>query len=261
MPDTPADQQPPAGLKLDSTLSKGLVILEALAAAPGGLGVTELSRDLSLTKSTVFRLLQTLCAMGFARSTQDRRYEATLKTWQVGRRVVDNLNLRDLAADAMQMLSRESLETVYLGVPEGFSVIYIDKIDSQQPIRSWNPVGGAAPIQCVGTGKAILSVNYSQYRNALASRLTAYTDRSITSLAKLDADLQLAQKNGFAFDRGEFREGVIGFGAPICLPQGQAVAALGISMPEVNLRDGDLARLGKIVRQAADTVCARLASR
>ena len=72
-------------------------------------------------------------------------------------------------------------------------------------------------------------------------KLTPKKQSSITSLAKLDADLQLAQKNGFAFDRGEFREGVIGFGAPICLPQGQAVAALGISMPEVNLRDGDLA--------------------
>ncbi|MFU1476574.1 IclR family transcriptional regulator [Roseovarius sp. C7] len=247
--------------KLDSTLSKGLVILEALAAAPGGLGVTELSRDLALTKSTVFRLLQTLCAMGFARGTADRRYEATLKTWQVGRRVVDNLNLRDISAEAMQVLARESLETVYLAVPESRNVIYIDKIDSQQPIRSWNPVGGAAPIHCVGTGKAILSVNYTQYREALAGCLTAYTDRSITTLTQLDADVQLSQKNGFAFDRGEFREGVIGFGAPICLPQGQAVAALGISMPEVNLRDGDLARFGALVRAAANSVCARLAAR
>ena len=128
-----AEAKPP---KVDSTLSKGLQILEALAAGRGARGVSELSRDLGLTKSNVFRLLQTLTALGYVRPTEDKRYQATLKTWQVGRGVVENFNLRELAAQEMQMLSAETGEAIYLAVAEGLGIVYIDKIESTQPIRS-----------------------------------------------------------------------------------------------------------------------------
>lgn len=153
--DSDTDRSAPAP-KVDSTLSKGLMILEALAQSGGAKGVSELARELDLTKSNAFRLLQTLTHLGYVRHGEDRNYAATLKTWQIGRQVVDNLNLRDLAGPEMRWLSQETRETIYLAVPEEFSVIYIDKIDSLQPIRSWNRIGGEAPLHCVGTGKAIL---------------------------------------------------------------------------------------------------------
>lgn len=244
--------------KLDSTLSKGLQILEALAVAPAGRGVTELSDELGLTKSNTFRLLQTLSALGYARNNADRRYQATLKAWQVGRNVVERLNLREIAASEMQFLSRETLETIYLAVPEGLQVVYIDKIESQQPIRSWNQIGGTAPIYCVGTGKAIVAANYGAYRNALSGRLTAYTDRTITSLKRLDEDVALGRTRGYSVDNGEFRDSILSIGAPIFLPEGEVIAALGISVPEVNLRVGDVERFGGLVREAASAVSAKL---
>ena len=70
--------------KVDSTLSKGLAILENLAASQGSKGVTELSRELELTKSNTFRLLQTLNTLGYVKHLDDKTYAATLKTWQVG---------------------------------------------------------------------------------------------------------------------------------------------------------------------------------
>lgn len=256
------DEEPPAEEKqprVDSTLSKGLLILETLSGAARPMGVSELSRQLGLTKSNVFRLLQTLTVLGYVSPTEDKQYRATLKTWQVGRSVVENFNLREIAAPALALLSSETGETIYLAVLEGLNIVYIDKVDSLQPIRSWNPVAGAAPAYCVGTGKAILAAQYTRLRGQLVGNLQKFTDHTLTSIQKLDKEMAVTAARGYAIDRGEFREGVMSFGSAIYLPDGEVVAALGVSVPAVNLKDGDEARICNLVKSAAEDVTSRLA--
>lgn len=245
--------------KVDSTLFKGLSILENLASVRGGKGVTELSIELGLTKSNTFRLLQSLCALGYVKHLPDKSYAATLKAWQIGRSLVENLNLRELALPEMSQLSKHTLETVYLAVPEDCEVVYIDKMESQKAIRSWNRVGGEAPIHCVGTGKAIMAANYPNFRDKIKNRLVRYTDKTLTSITALDADIALTQRRGYAYDKGEYRERVLSFGAAITLPNGDAVAALGVSLPDINLPEGGIEHFGKLVSDAALSVSAKLA--
>ncbi|QMU58660.1 MAG: helix-turn-helix domain-containing protein [Boseongicola sp.] len=244
--------------RVDSTLSKGLLILENLARAKNGKGVTQLSRELELTKSNTFRLLQTLTTLGYVKHGADKSYSATLKTWQVGRHLVENLNLREFAAPEMSILSRETGETIYLAVPEGMSVIYIYKVESQKAIRSWNPIGGSAPIHCVGTGKAILSANYDRMREILPKTFEQFTENTITTLGDLDDDMTTTRERGYAFDTGEFRDRILSFGAAIVLPDGNAIAALGISLPDINMTDDGPERIGKLVQQAAHSVSHKL---
>lgn len=244
--------------RIDSTLSKGLLILETLTSSSTGKGVTEMSKELGLTKSNTFRLLQSLCALGYARSNPDKTYSATLKTWQIGRASVENLNLRDLARPAMQHLAAATEETIYLAVPEHIHVVYIDKIDSSKPIRSWNAIGGSAPMHCVGTGKAILATNYAVLRDTIKFQLSKYTDKSLTGITALDRDMAATLERGYAIDTGEFREGVLSFGAPIVLPGGEAVAAIGISLPAFNLPPNGHETLGRLVAEAAADVSRKL---
>lgn len=251
-------QAPAKEPKVDSTLSKGLAILENLAGSRQGKGVTELSKELGLTKSNTFRLLQTLATLGYVQHMPDKTYAATLKTWRVGRASVESLNLRELAAPELAYLSQETGEAVYLAVREGLSVVYIDKIDSQKPIRSWNPIGGTAPLHCVGTGKAILAAEYDKLREQLSVELVAHTDRTITDLAALDADVSATLKRGYAFDTGEFRDRILSFGAPITLPGGEAVGALGISLPDINLPEHGEDRYGALVAHAARSISQKL---
>ena len=117
-------------------MSKGLLILENLVGTQTSKGVTELSKELGLTKSNTFRLLQTLTTLGYVQHMPDKSYAATLKTWRVGRASVENLNLRTIAGPELNYLARETGETVYLAVRENFSGVYIDKVDSEKPIRS-----------------------------------------------------------------------------------------------------------------------------
>lgn len=245
--------------KVDSTLSKGLIILEALAKSRAPKGVSELARELELTKSNAFRLLQTLTTLGYVVQTEDKLYRASLKTWQVGRSVVDNFNIREIAAPAMELLSQKTGETIYLAVPEGLSVVYVDKIESTQPIRSWNSIAGNAPIHAAATGKAILSANYGKYRGRLEGNLTKYTENTLVTIQALDADVLATRKRGFAIDDGEYRAQIHSYGAAILLPNGGGIAALGVSIPDVNLKTGDEERICNLVKLAAQSTSQRLA--
>ncbi len=240
--------------RVDSTLSKGLTILEKLTTLKAGMGVSELSRELGLTKSNTFRLLQTLSALGYVRREPDKTYSATLKTWQVGRSVVENLNLRTAASQMMLYLSEETKETIYLAVRDGLNVVYIDKVESTKPIRSWNPIGGTAPLHCVGTGKAILAADYRVLRDQIIGSLERFTDRTITDMDELDKDVSETRLRGYAIDTGEFRQNILSFGAAIVLPNGETIGALGVSVPDVNLANGDMERIGAHVQHAARAV-------
>ena len=241
-------------VRIDSTLAKGLQVLEALARSETGKGVTELSRELELTKSNTFRLLQSLCALGYVRNSEDKLYSPTMKIWQVGQKVIGNLDLPRIAAPHMRWLSRETGETIYLAVPDGLSVVYIDKIESTKPIRSWNPIGGSAPLHCVGTGKALLAATYGHMREQIRPHLTKFTDRTITSIKRLDEDMAATVERGFAVDTGEYRERIYSFGSAIYLPNGKAIAALGVSVPDVNLSEGRDQEICTSVLRAAQAV-------
>lgn len=249
----------PVPPRVDSTLSKGLAILEELSNNRRSVGVSDLARSLDLTKSNTFRLLQSLVALGYVNQQQDKTYRASLKAWQIGRAVVENLNLRTVAADMMRFLAGQTNETIYLAVRDNLQVVYIDKIEGQKPIRSWNPIGGSAPLHCVGTGKAILSAEYNVLRDVVRERLERFTPNTITTIDALDAEMEATAARGYAIDQGEFRERVYSLGSAILLPDGAAVGALGVSVPDVNVEDRDVDRLGGLVVHAAQSVSQKLA--
>jgi len=249
-----------SGQRVDSTLFKGLMILETLAASATPMSVTAIARQLELTKSSAYRLLQTLCKLGYVRQGEDKLYGATFKMWRVGRQVVTHLNLRELAVTQMGRLSQLTGHTVYLAVPEGLSVLYIDKVESRQPIRSWNPVGGLAPIHAVSTGRAIIAADYPRWRDRLKGNLTRYTPLTLTNIRELDEEVERIRAQGFAEDRGEFRDRVLGFGAAILLPHGKPVGAIGINMPDINLDEAKRDLYQQLVREAAEEITASLAA-
>lgn len=255
-----AEKEKTGAPKVDSTLSKGLLVLETLTRSPEGRGVSELSRELGLTKSNTFRLLRTLSHLGYVSSSDTRRYAATMKVWQLGQGVIETLDLSGLAETQLQHLSKETGETVYLAVPNGLSVLYIDKIDSTQPISSFTPKGGSAPIHCVGTGKALLAANYARMRDQVRAHLVKHTDKTITSIKRLDADMDATLARGYAVDDGEYRDRIRSFGVAVHLPNGEAVAAIGVSAPDVNLPAGRGDEICRLLLSAATALTDDLAA-
>lgn len=131
----------------------------------------------------------------------------------------------------MQALADSTGETVHLSVLDGIDVVYIEKIDSPQPIRAYSMVGGRAPAYAVATGKALLAYQKDGYLDRFADKISRYTKATITSMPLLKDEFKDIVRLGYAVNNGEWREGVGGVAVGIFNSLNQIVAAVGISGP------------------------------
>jgi len=215
---------------LDKTIVKGMQVLEALVAAQQPIGVSELSRQVGLTKSNVHRYLQTFIALGYA-TAADSRYSATLKIWQQGAKVIERLDLRRTIRPIMDQLARATLETVHLAISDGADVIYIDKAEGVHSVRAFSEIGERAPTHCSATGKIFLAYHPTALGETLEHPLRTYSPRTITDPDALVAAVEAVRAAGIAINRGEWDAAVGGVAAPVWGPDNQIIAAMGLALP------------------------------
>lgn len=217
---------------METTLAKGLKMLEAVARSDGPRGVSELGRQLGMTRSNAHRLLQTLNVLGYVRHDASLgQYEATLRLFELGSAVVSCRDIRTLSRPLMQALNRDVDENVILSVRDGYEIIVLDRVEGTRTLRTYTPLGSRNPIHCTSAGKLLLAYASDDIVEAVAQRLKKFTARTITTAPKLRAELARIRAQGFATAQAEWREDVGGICAPIRQSDGAVVAALGISGP------------------------------
>jgi DNA-binding IclR family transcriptional regulator len=239
-------------IRLDSTLQKGLNILELLAKSNEALGITEIAGALQLNKSNVHRLAQTLCTLSYLNQDPDRRYRASFKLWKIGLSTMSHANLVRLCAGPMNELSQQSGESIHLSVLDGLRTLYINKIDSARSVRAYTERGGNAPLHCVATGKVLLAHNYDSLRSPVSRMLEKFTPKTITTLKALDAEMKRVREMGFAVNLGEYRIDVGGIAASIYDFDGNVIAAIGISGPTARLPSRKIKEMSSFVVKAAN---------
>lgn len=218
---------------MDKTLLKGLAVLEAIADMQGEARIIEdVAERTGLTRSNAHRTMQTLMHAGYVqRNPIDGGYRGTMKMFAVGVRQQGRLDVRKIAPLHMATLARDIGETVHLSILDGLDVIYIDKIDSDHPIRAYSTIGGRAPAHAVATGKALLAMQPASVLESLPAKLERFTPTTIVDRDALIVELGKAARLHYAINRGEWRDSVGGIASPVFNAYGRPVAALGISGP------------------------------
>ncbi len=240
---------------MDKTLIKGVQLLDALVRAGRPMGVSELARQTELAPSNVHRTLQTWSYLGFvAQDEASGGYHCTLRLFEWGCRVADTYDVRRAAREHLARLALDTQETIHLSVLDGAEIVYLDKIDSPQPVRAYSEIGGRAPAHCVATGKALLAHRGEAALAVLPAPLTRPTARTVASREALRAQLEQVRQRGYAVNREEWRIGVSGLGAPVFDQHGQAVAAVGLSAPTPRLGAARERELGLRVVATAGAV-------
>jgi DNA-binding IclR family transcriptional regulator len=226
----------PQGNTLDSTLAKGLAVLEWLARQQRDCRATEVAQAFGLARSNAHRTLQTLVECGWA--TQDdatSAYRAGLRLFELGSLVSQSSDIGTRVRPHLAALARATDETIHLAALDGAEIVYIDKFDSPLPVAAYSRVGGRTPAYCVASGKALLADAAPDVAalRALLGRLVAHTPNTITDFKALAAALQRSRARGHAENREEWRLGVCGLGAVLRDARGTAVAAVGMSVPSI----------------------------
>jgi len=217
-----------------------LQLQELFAASPmKGLTLTELSRQLSVPKSSLLAILRTLREHGYLEITRAGEYQLAPKAIEMSRDVwlkspIHN-NLLGLARSYLVELQDKTGEAVFLGVPEsgGTNMVYVDHVESSQLIRYSGGVGEHRPLYCSASGLAFLSFlpieRQEEYLRSV--NLVPLTPRTITNVERLRMRLEEVRRSGVAISIEEFVTGASAIAAPIFGREGGPVAACSLAGP------------------------------
>jgi DNA-binding IclR family transcriptional regulator len=248
---------------MDKTLLKGLMVLETISRLDGEVHTLEqIAAEVGLTRSNTHRTVQTLIHAGYLqRDLGTGAYRCTLKMFELGARQLAGMDARRLAPPFMRELARMTGETVHLSVLDDLDVVYVDKIDSAQPLHAYSTVGGRAPAYAVATGKALLAFQPPDYIEHYSQSVRKHTDNTHVSIPALKQELADIARIGYAMNRGEWRQGIGGIAAPVFNGLDKVVAALGISGPLERLTNQRMAQFAPFVQQTARELSAHMGYR
>jgi DNA-binding IclR family transcriptional regulator len=214
-------------------------LLEVLSASDRRLTLTELHRELSYPKSSLYMLLQTLVNRGWVEVEPDRgTYGIGVRALLVGTSYLDHDPVVRAAIRVMEQVRQTVNETVHLARLDGADVVYLASRESEHHLRVVSRVGRRLPAHSTSLGKALLAT-YSdeQVRKLLPESLEPLTEHTHTDREKLIEELAQIREQGFAVDREENTLGLRCFGiaVPYRTPARDAVSC---SVPVARLTPG-----------------------
>ncbi|MFC5265909.1 IclR family transcriptional regulator [Kribbella qitaiheensis] len=238
--------QPAQGVQ---TVTRALELLDRIADHGEPVTVSSLATESGLPLPTAHRLLKTLVALGYVRQLPSRRYSLGPRLIRLGEHAG-----RALGAAAHPFLTRlvdSTGETANLAMRESDMVVYVAQVPSRHAMRMFTEIGRRVLPHCTGVGKAMLSQLPDDEVKSLVQRtgMPALTDRTITDLGALLADLELIRARGWAEDNGEQEIGVRCLAVPV-LGTGIA-AALSVSGPEARITPEAGRRIGPALIEIA----------
>ena len=241
---------------MSQTLQRAITILTMVSKRPRR--IAEIAAELGVHHSTALRLVHTLRDNRLLLEQPDHAYRLGSGLLTLANRALEQIDLRDVAKPSMRALGEATRETIHLAVMEGGSVVYLDKVEADHPVRMYSRIGGLAPVHCTGVGKAILAHLDEDERAAVLAgeELARHTHHTITDPDMLERELAEVRRTGVALDREEHELGIHCIAAPI---GGTGTrAALSISAPASRLSFSALEALATPLRAATDEITAAL---
>mgnify|MGYP001164635687 CR=1 FL=1 len=200
------------------------------------LGVTEISKLMSLHKSTAFGLISTLEMNKLLEKNEvTGKYRLGIELFRLGTKV--NSNLRKITVPYLEKLVNKYQETVNLVVMDNLSVVYLEKVEGGHSMRTSTAAGKRFPLNCTGVGKSILAgISEEELKDKLIRMtFTKFTDKTICDRDEFTKCLDKVRKNGYAEDFEELEIGLVCVAAPIYNHLGSAFAAISVSGPKFRM--------------------------
>ena len=240
-------------------LAKACRMLMWLASERQAYSVTEVARHLQMPRTTAFRVLRTLCAEGLVEENNGR-YSVGAGLLRIGLLALQGVELHALARPVLQKLADATGETAHLAVQSGHQMLIVEVADSPNPIRVASRPGTVVTMHCAATGKALLATMPLERARAIlsATPLVRRTERSITELAALEAELDLVRARGYALDDEEYHEGVRCLAVVVRDARGEAVGAMGVTAAATRFTKRMIPAMARDVMNAAQTLSTAL---
>ena len=240
------------------SIDRAFDILECLSGKRAGYRLTELSEELGLHKSTVYRLLGAMQQRGYIEKNE-HRYKLGLRFIHLSSQLLNSIELKTEAEPLLRELSGRTGQTVFLALREGTEVVYIDKVEQYDSLRRYCIIGTRAPLFCTSLGRALLFDEPEEELRIVfrKSSLTPRTAKTVTDINELIEKMAFFRNRGWSEDIEEFQNGVRCVGAPVYDYRGRITAAVSTAW-NIAGTGVDPEETGRLVADTARAVSSRL---
>jgi DNA-binding IclR family transcriptional regulator len=243
-------------------VERALEILLYLNRQAEPVGISQISKDLGIYKSTVFRTLQTLESQHFVEQHKDSgKYGLGV----VYISMASKINTHDIYRPFAASLHKEFNEAVNVSILDASSAgvyrsIIVLKEDSKDNILSVSPrVGSVMDCYCSSVGKCLLAFSPNISERTLKNyKFVRYTVNTITDVPALLAEIRKVREQGYAVDDEEQEIGLTCVGVPILDRKGEAVAAMSVSGPTQRMQNHDIALIVQQLKRTSANISALL---
>ena len=253
---TPGSDNAAAGRAGPQSVGRVFSILESLAGARSGATLTELALKARAPKTSLVGLLAGLAAEGCVERDGDGRYRLGPRFLSLAMQAVSGRDTIELARPFLAGLVEATGETAVLGVlaPDADLAIYLDRIESANPIRYAVTIGERRELHCTAIGKMLLAHfdddHLARYFKAAPPK--RFTASTVTSRVGLLSEIAAIRRDGIARTSDERVIGASGIAAPVFAADGSLVAALLIAGPSERMRANARRNEAVLLRAAAE---------
>ncbi len=181
-----------------------LLVIEQIAEAGMPVTPTDVNARMGLPKPTIHRLFHTLEEEGFVQRDMDgRTYSPGPRLRRMAGGILSSLRIRTARLAVLRRLSREIGETCNIALPDRDAMIYLERVETEWPLRIQLPIGTRVPFHCTASGKmylASLSENHLR-KYVAATDLGRRTPNTITDRDSLMDEIAAIRRQGYALDR------------------------------------------------------------
>jgi DNA-binding IclR family transcriptional regulator len=222
--------------------------------------LAELSKELKLNKTTVYRLLTALESEGLIRRNLDgETYSLGPEMVTLGARAMRSYTLREACRGELKSLAESSRETATLEILSGRDVLILDEIRGSHLIGSVPSIGTRWPAFATSTGKAMLAnLPEEQVANILKGSLPQYTPKTITDPVRLRKEFIETKRRGYAVADEALELGFRAVGAVLLQHDGEVAGAISLGGPALRFNAERVADLGKLLSGVAKRISLRL---
>lgn len=242
------------------SLQKAIEILNCFTKK-SSLGVTEISEMLGLYKSNVHSILTTFKAMDYlAQDEESGKYKLGIGIFSLCRALGDNFSIKQVAMPYLQELSNLTNERVYLAIPNGDEVTYLEAMYPAESVNLMRTIMGEnAKMYCTGIGKAMLAnLPEETIEKYISRELISFTEKTIIDKEKLKAELKITKQRGYAIDDMEHEYGIKCVAMPILNKQGDVEAGISISGPSLRFEADRIEALAEMLKKTVQRIQERL---
>jgi IclR family KDG regulon transcriptional repressor len=242
------------------SLDRAFDILELLAREPQPLTLTDISRQLELHKTTVYRLISSLRDRGYIeKSCDNNMYRLGLGFIELSSLYLNKVEIKTEAQPYLHELSQDLGRTTYLAILQDKEVVYIDKYEQVNSLRKYSIIGTRKPLYSTSLGKALLiDKTEEEIREIFKNiKLKRFTPTTITDLGTLLREIEESRKRGYTRDNQEMDASEQCIGAPIRDYRGIVIAAISAAW-KGEFTASDEEKASRLVSTAADAISLRL---